>query len=535
MKKGCTSTDDGRRFSTKSNFRPDDGSLQNTQSGDTNDPSWYSRDAAIARDASTIPFSWSTGLPINFHNPLNPDAGELCIPGIMVISTRPSLGKSVDAQSALNVASTAIYTYVRHVNSGHTNYDHVDLMIYLMAMSQVYSYLNYLQRIYGCATLYSQNNRYMPNALLEAQGVNTDDLQRHLADYRYGVNVLINKIASLAVPATIPLFAREAFMYRNIYQEPDSLKNQMYMYSPTGFWFFTYDADGAGKLEFTRFTKYVGEDGLMTVDSLLKYGSDMIDVIISNEDMNIMSGDILHAYGQNILRLQSLPEYYPIAPVFDIAVLEQMKNSTLVGQGFLEGSSDVIQSADKGYLIYNPLVKHVRAATDQENITMLSWLSADRILTTTTANVDSSLIMESTRMMAVGDYSNRTVVDESTYIPLYCGSEIAERAILWQYLSDGNAVSLVHHDYELNMSLEGMNADYARAKWALASKSHFRFAPLMIMHWNTFFGSNTENNMNTEYLFDVDNYAVMSVTDLRRMHEAAMLNMLNVPLIAKSF
>lgn len=334
----------------------------------SNDPAWYSTDPSLLRDAASIPFSWSVGTPIamNYAYPSGTAAEQeftddnLVIPGLCVLDLIPTVGYAEDQSSPINVASTALYSFVRHANSGHANYDSPDLMVYCIAMANVYAYINFLQRIYGCGLMYDQRNRYLPEALVAAQDVNFDDLVGNLAQMRYGINMIIAKAASLAVPSSITYFNRQAFIYANIYCEGTSTKDQMYMYNPFGFLVFNeYEVvGGASGLTFKKFadptTKY-------RVSDLIKFGNQMLQPILDSEDLNIMSGDILKAYGDGgIIKLAPLGLDYNLLPTFNIGVLEQMHNATIThisvklpGGGTTTPTNNtamVFQNSGKGWL-----------------------------------------------------------------------------------------------------------------------------------------------------------------------------------------
>lgn len=147
----------------------------------TNDPTWYSSDPALLRDAASIPFSWPVGTPIDLNVP---DVSKMrwSVPGICALDVVPVYGTNESKTSALNIAANSLYSFVRHANSGHSNYDAPDLMLYVCAMSQVYSFINYMMRAYGLANLYSQKNRYLPAGLLQASGIDHSKIIDNLAD-----------------------------------------------------------------------------------------------------------------------------------------------------------------------------------------------------------------------------------------------------------------------------------------------------------------------------------------------------------------
>lgn len=467
-----------------------------------NDPSWYSTNPALLRDAASIPFSWSNGTPIDLNMPTSFPDGYI-VPGICSISLRPSIGYADNPTDPINVAATAAYSFVRHANSGHANYDSPDLMLYLVAMSNVYAYINYLQRAYASATLFSQRNRYLPNGLLKSMRIDPNDVQKHLADFRYGINVLVHKAAAMAVPAEMTYFMRTSFLYQNVYTEGTSIKDQLYLYNPAAFYKFAIEpTTSAGMLEMLDIA--VSTSTLWTVDQLLDMGNQLLNPIIGNEDMNIMSGDILKAYGSDkLIKLMECPEYLPLIPIFNIGVLEQMKNAEV--QGIQGSSNKVTQSTNKAYLIHKP-----RAVKVNEELR-----KSRKLLTTTTDEVTPELVMESSRLkLGFG----AAVSNEEAYV--YTGSEIVNSMEIIKFNKDG---TLQGSFYNGPIKL-GALTDVPSVLGTVRDLSNFRFHPAAVFDYNS-----------VHYpMFDLDNYAVLTSDNVRRLHEAALLSMLNVPAIARA-
>lgn len=513
-----------------------------------NDPSWYAEDASLLRDAASIPFSWATGTPFDLENPGATNERRIAVPGICTIHLMPSYGYADSPNDPMNIAGTNLYSYDRQANSGATNYNAPDFLIYNFALAQAHSFVNFAQRLYGIATLYSERNRYMPRALVECQGVDFDDLQAHLANFRYGINVYINKLASLAAPATMSIYKRQAYLYRDIYTEGTSLKDQLYMYVPIGFLKFTLqNKSGAymGALELSRFGPYPSGNR-WTVDQILQYASNLIDPILSSEDFNIMSGDIRKAWGEGSLAaLVSLPEYYPIVPVFDIATLEQMKNAICVGD--IDSSEPLIQQSDNGaYLVSKPTVLY---QWDDDNVQpsmyynilqqQVNNFKQNKLLTTTTKDTTPELIMESTRLMpafvSAGSVSGPGS-QSSVEINVSCGSELATYFKIWYYdypISGGSQlVSNTYQSYDMRMVIEESSTSNplhygVGAIQALEKVSHFKFHPF----YQVFPIYNQDGNSFTRgcIMSDIDNYAILTDQVLQRLHEVALLSLLKVP------
>lgn len=494
-----------------------------------NDPSWYAANPALLRDSASIPFSWAVGAPIALDIP--DMKSPWSVPGIMTLDIVPQFGNGSNANSPLNLASTSVYSFIRHANSGHSNYDAPDLMLYIAAMTQIYSYINWMQRVYGCATLYAQGNRYLPRALVECQGVNYDDVYNNLANFRYGINALIAKAASLAVPATMPIFLRHAFLYQNVYIEGPSIKDQMYLYNPNGFYMFGFDETSAGMLYYHPLSEYKTECGVdrLTTANMLKFGNDMLDALVLNEDINIMSGDILKAYAGSIIKLAPLPEIYPITPVFNAAVLEQFKNATVFMYENLH-TLDIKQNTTKAYLESTPMwvtnsaitAKYPSMTVDNQKI-LMKYYFGRRILSTVTADPDQNIVIEDTRLMAALDPN--TATDSTANI--LCGSEIVVDMKYWTYLYSKTGEVTLSAGRVFSSYL--VTADTMATKFsAFARLRHFKFCPAIC-------ASIVDQTTTTrEIYFDADNFALLDYQTLYKMHETAILSMLNVASIAKA-
>lgn len=173
----------------------------------SNDPAWYASDPNLAKDAASIPFSWASGTESDITGgssvvmATSRSRLKFTAPGVLVQYLTSSLGETESPASPINIASTAVYSYVRHANSGSSNYDSPDLMLYILAMGDILAMTNFCIRAYGVASLYSSRNRYLPDGLLRAMCIDPVDMRQNLAQYRYGLNLLMNKASSLAVPS----------------------------------------------------------------------------------------------------------------------------------------------------------------------------------------------------------------------------------------------------------------------------------------------------------------------------------------------
>lgn len=244
--KKFNSSDKEEKMLAKSN-RSKGRSYKRSKSGNkpdkTNDPSWYGTSPELIRDSASIPFSWPVGTSFNVDDGYTIDS----VPGIMALSVQSGIGGCYTENDAVNVASSAIYTYVRHANSGHSNYDAPDLMMYLLAMSSIYSFITWCQRNLAALNTFDQRNRYIPKGILKANSVDYESLRDNQANFRFWLNTFITKVSSLVVPNVMPIFQRLAFLYANIYIDGPTIKDQLYMYVPHGLTWTKFSLDSSQK------------------------------------------------------------------------------------------------------------------------------------------------------------------------------------------------------------------------------------------------------------------------------------------------
>jgi hypothetical protein len=490
----------------------------------SNNPEWYAADPAILRDAASFPFSWPTGqttthdLTLYEENSFK-EPPYAHVPGIISLRTAPTIGWAERATDPINVASQALYSFVRHANSGHFNYDAPDLMLYVLGMASNYSFLVWCQRLYGYALTYDQRNRYIGDELIRVNGVDSKSIHNNLANFRFWINTLIAKMASFAVPATLSIFSRMSFMYSDYYIEGTSIKEQLYQYVPDGFHKFIIDSSDKGRLDYVEMDK----SKLMTYEDIVNFGNDLFGSIWDQEDFGIMSGDILKAYGNAIIKLVSIPETYQIAPKFDSIVLTQMKNALILDAA----PADISQSDDgllvsiltpDNYQVLNKTYFGTDTVIDSGSFVHLNNIRLAMLKDWKTLTIDMDeptpdVIMESTRLMYGYDAHKGE---------LHTGSEyVRSMVVTWDYGKDMvvnqlNVYSWVQLD--------------ASANWGklMAVMKNFHYMPRLYA-WNNY----KESHGQLEEYFDLDNFAVLDNSDIEKLHTAAVINMYAVPSVGK--
>lgn len=420
----------------------------NAQRSKPNDWRWYAQNEQLLKDSSSFPYSWPLGNKLNLG--VNaPEVNKGSLPGVMAIWTAPTFGWSDNPNSPVNVAARNIYSYVRHANSGHANYDAPDLMLYMCAMDSIYSYLSFLKRVYGVISTYSYTNRYYPKAVITAMTVDYDDIQRNLADFRGFINSFAVKVGSMCIPASMSYMAKHMWMYSGLYYDSDQDKAQTYLFVPNNLYRYALDTDGAGMLESFSLAEYYSTQGATDQDpsyinfeGLRKMADDMLNPILRSEDMNIMSGDILKAFGAaNIYKVEGIGETYTVLPSYEPEVLDQIQNMSLVGRFKFSGhdqmnqvgAAKLCQDPTKGWLVSKPLFNHAYpfALADEEFPGQNVFIS-DKIVTFEHGDITPANTMEATRMTNIAREYSKEHTD--SYEVHTLGSEVGLFARIYYYV-----------------------------------------------------------------------------------------------------
>lgn len=540
------STNSSRETSSETSTTREEGTKEGAV--ETNDVEWYDHDPRLTRDSANIPFNLPFGAPIQFfgkdpnvvvpgdHHISANSYRDYAVPGIQSLALKPSYGISTAKTSPLNVAANALYTNVRHVNNGRKNYDPADLMMYALVWGDIYSFVNWNIRLYNYAFQYSQRNWYVGKSLIEANGVNSENLVRNLANYRYWINSMINKVSSFAVPKSIDFFKRRVFLYNNCYIENQygNIKDQLYQFVPEGFMRFELDSRQAGKLRYTPlpFMEYRIP---MTFSDLESYFNTLMANITGDEDFGLMSGDILRAYGlDGIIGLTQIPEVPEFSFVYDPYVLSQMKNSYVCGElyrnvTYLDHNGDThhfgdLEQTTDGLLIYMDSQDWAHNYADAFVAAMDKPLSVE--------NPDPGVgdIMEATRLMP---YLSLYEIDRDTAV-WGGGTEIVTELRVNIEPDVGGAHEQMIYNHGLVAAIEKNATDVS-----LIPLDFSKICAAFKYHPNSYaFDVESDGQGHVichdiQLITNVDNLTLITNDNLQRIHEVALLSLFYVPGVAK--
>lgn len=527
-----------RKFNRKPCVKYDRTEDKRDFKGKDNDPSWYLVNGQLAKDVASFSFNNATGDRMVFSpQGLVSTVPNMYyrMPGIASILSGPTIGVSVDATSPINVASRNIYSFVRHANSGHSNYDPNDLMTYLMAMDSIQTFWSYLVRLYGVTQTFQQRNRYIGDALIGAMGGVPSDIRANIAQLRAYINQFAIQASVLAVPNTMSYYLRHAWMYQNVYCDEDNAKAQLFLYVPAYLYKYSIMDNGAGGLEAKLLCVSEGAtSGALTggikgntLSQLMTYGDDLLNAVLSQEDVGIMSGDILKAYGSDKLyRFNQIDENYAVAPVYSEEVLAQFHNSTFAGRRIAyldtsEGSGVYRMSTTRALSVYQNNEVGKGWLTFSPAFINAAELNFTQLLDLWTQDVTPELALVASRNKMVCNESGFGVVSKAgtpmatykAYTLQTVGSEILIDVSISVY--DEPSGSIVFHD--------------------VIPRDNFGYNPLIPTYTTKFNqfpllrGTANDGTSVTFPLGEVSNYALLNIQDIAPMHRAALLSMFGVP------
>lgn len=481
----------------------------------TNDPAWYNNYPYLVRDVANFSYNQFTGMPMQYGNNT---ASAWVSPGLCAITLYPTFGTAYNPSSAVNIAGAQLFTYIRSKISGSRAYEYTDVMITLAAIDQIYSAINWLKRIYAEVRSWELQNKYIPDALLRAEGsaIANSNIRSDFANFRAAINMIIDKAKALAVPMDIDLFKRHANTYKYVYVEGTSIKDGLYMYVPAGFYQYTVNkTTSKSELVFKPVPT-----GTTDISVIIQYVQDLINAIYLDEFVNTISGDILKAFDGNLLQLDTLSEDEKVPIVFDMAVLEQMKNATLLSNsaadvyvpGTLTEATNAAQA--EPYLTFTPSVN------DQ---TTFDRLGNKQFLTTTTKEVSPELNMENSRLIAAADSMSPIAYGLSV------GAEVATLATYYQFQYASGVQTLATTTSSFQYIIDTTEAQDSIQH--ITRMSALRFHPI---EWLDIRRGEQEQ-IDYSPIFDFDNTTLITPESVKAMHDVAIMSMLYVPTLASAF
>lgn len=480
-----------------------------------NDPKWYTNNQQLVLDAGSFSFNTAAG---SLLRGLYPDGRDTAFSGVMSFRVLMTPGMSDNPFSPINIAARSMYDMVNYKNSRNFSYDAPDLMTYVYSVASAYSYWAWMQRTYGILNTYSQINRYVPDAICKAAGADPDDIRLNMAQFRYYINLFARKINVLAVPAGMPIFERYMWLFTNVYMDSNNVKAGLYLMRPYGFYKFREDVkDGSAAQMVTMPKPY------MKLSDMITYGDQLAEALLSSQDINNMSTDILKAYEGNVMSLPDTPAEYGVIPVYNETVLNQFHNAKAFGNFIIDAPSSsgegIYTLGSSGNLVQDPKSGHLLYSLELADNAKLAKLKAESVLLDTgIENPTPEDVFEMTRLIPMVDLATGNMKE--------CGADIILDYSIYAITATPTGVELqVGIENEATYSFFVENSGIYSLGNICDRVTKFDWHPFIyatILKTDQSVGG-------TAIMGDVYNYTTISRNSLAKLHEAALLSMFTLP------
>lgn len=302
-----------------------------------NDPEWYTKNKALSDPAGKVAFPYPTGAQIkeikNFSSPVWHLLGSQGLsdnwyaPGICRVNVVPCFGWQDDESSSINVAAESEYAYLRTFYTGSLKATKNDIIKFMCDMGTALALINWGFRCYGTYAYYEYENSYLCKTVMDAQGISYDSLKEMGPNlFQTRINDLIARLASLVCPDTMSFFKRSAFLYKHMYVDGDSIKDQMYCFTPVGY--YDHVMDNSHEASYLKFTPITGWDdnGAITVTHYFEILEEFINHMFYSYDLGTISGYLAKAHEGHLLGFEYLDSGFKTDFLNSRDVLEQIKH-----------------------------------------------------------------------------------------------------------------------------------------------------------------------------------------------------------------
>nr|AVX53413.1 putative capsid [Marmot picobirnavirus] len=356
-------------------------------------------------------------------------------PGIAVVNYYPTLGKSVDSNSPVNLAFTSLFTeLVAHFNSSVVNFQQMDLALITLAIHSIVNQIAELERALGLTNVYFRENAYYPKAIMEATGLRFDDVANQKGVYVLELQSLVQSFNAISVPDYLDLFKRAMQLGRNVYMDEDNIMGQTYMFRSNGYYIYE---DIHSKLTYHDWDV---DPEITNVELRLRTLKECIGALRNSEDLGNILGAVRRAFPDTALITLDIPTSADIIlPVHDRNVTWQVNNLMATGSDVL--GLDVTQDPVANILKCEPYIEITSDVSDLYNLLRhhvhYSGFSDEFIVNSYNGEIGPEFMMEATRLMyALQPFSSELADGSKVYKLATFGTEIVRDVTFYSLKQD---------------------------------------------------------------------------------------------------
>lgn len=480
--------------------------------GDINDPNYYFTDENLKNQIASFSFNQFTGVPIKLATRTDGNDLTRSFSTVMSILVNPSAGYTTGAgvQNSINLAGLSLYTKLSANNAKTSVYAPQDLTTLILGVGQLIALAGHCARAFGLTRLFNFRNRAYPKTIIEATGINYDDLVENFADYRNRYNLLMVTASQIPIPANIPYFAKCREMFAHAYLDMEgSAMAQTYVLVPDTTWLMDEQAEGGTALDVLIIHP---ESGTKTMSALLGALQAQIQALLNSTTLNAVYSDILRVAekeGMPLYTFTTLPDDYTVLPVYNSEIRKWINNLTVMGKpldtpvvGDHTAGNKVLPDPNNNGIKYRP----------QFPINMTAAI--DPILNFDTGNATVDDIIEATRLTCAytvttpgqGDYTDECA------LPDYYVTSI--------HIYDGRARIATLNGLGLRFADDSKPEVLLEAMDTLVAFSNFDWGPTIYLvnkDWALY-----------DVIKDFNYFTTVDYEYLRKLQEAAMFGLLSI-------
>lgn len=379
-----------------------------------NDPSWYNVYPDLVNSTANIPAGIPMGIDYDITNLSDVSAVLNNDTHTMRLFYVHGVGYTESDRDPVNLAATKLYSYVRHANSGHSNYERSDLMLYFLATIEAYNLIAQGIRVYGALNLFNTYNRAFPKYVIKSMGWDYDSVVEDQAKLRTYINNFIARVNSLYIPTELNIIKRWWWLNTTVFTDSTGPKAMNYVFTPSIYrWYDELSSDNGGFLK----SEDIPES--WSVTQWRSAVEKVLNNLLDSEDIGIISGDILKAYGDRVFSLEMIAEDYVTPFVFSEEVLTQINNTTVLGVDLL--NTDITQETSSNLNTGLRYVPYIDISEHAQKDKYRNAIFTDPVMNFQTMNPTPMDVMIASRNVVCGDDYD----PENDYkIYLVMGSEV---------------------------------------------------------------------------------------------------------------
>lgn len=477
--------------------------------------------------------------------------GNYRVPGVYAVTFAPLFGRATGIQTdPVNLAARNMWMNLRSLYSNRIPYTAGAIVKYSMALDSLLTAFQWVKRAYGVVFAYDVRNRYVPDALLKAMGLDYQDFRANLPDIKVFLNKLASQLSVFGVPTELRFILDHIDATAHIYMDDETSTAQYIVYSPEFYWKMNW---AEGKLESYSLVDYNQlTDPTATLapwSTVRDRFTALVEAFVNNEDVYMIASDMMRLYG-NLAGIGPVDSTYMIGPEVDPVQREIWHNSTYPVKGMFTHTT----ASSRFQVTENQAPENVGAIT-------ASYCTGFQL----NPSADSAWIAQaSTAAMHVYDFDNEDPTTEQfvrcsnwrylttgmgagtgTAVPidlsrvLTCGTLAMARIVLLfmhSYTGEESDLRIYGEDLTLTYGADERELTPFPPESAPYARNLFRWTGLSI--WNqhplapqmrTFSvtGSGNARTINAEFTMpygELDHYVTLSADELQRIHDALILD-----------